>query len=90
MRVLILFVLGILASPFKTKSRLEVENAVLWQQCIVLRRKVRIGRGWRTLTVGFSSSSTDGSCLIVNSVPLAQSRELGDAPAMRDMLKRIW
>src|ERR1700689_420667 len=34
------FVLGILASPFKSKSRLEVENAVLRHQLIVLRRKI--------------------------------------------------
>ena len=38
---LILFVLGILASPFKAKSRLEAENAALRQQLIVLRRKVK-------------------------------------------------
>ena len=37
----ILFVLGILASPFKAKSRLEAENAALRQQLIVLRRKVK-------------------------------------------------
>jgi hypothetical protein len=41
MIALILFVLGILASPFKTKIRLEAENAALRQQCIVLRRKVK-------------------------------------------------
>src|ERR1700676_4777573 len=35
------FVLGVLASPFKSKSRLEAENAALRQQLIVLRRKVR-------------------------------------------------
>ena len=40
MIALILFVLGILASPFKAKSRLEAKNAVLRQQLIVLRRKV--------------------------------------------------
>jgi hypothetical protein len=34
------FVLGILASPFKSKSRLEAENAVLRHQLIVLRRKM--------------------------------------------------
>jgi hypothetical protein len=38
---LLRFVLGILASPFKSKSRLEAENAVLRHQLIVLRRKVR-------------------------------------------------
>jgi hypothetical protein len=41
------FVLGILASPFKSKSRLEAENAVLRHQLIVLRRKMR-GRPWLT------------------------------------------
>ena len=38
---LICFVLAVLASPFKSKSRLEAENAVLRHQLIVLRRKVR-------------------------------------------------
>src|SRR5208337_3560505 len=32
---------GILASPFKAKSRLEAENAALRQQLIVLWRKVK-------------------------------------------------
>ena len=41
MIALILFVLGILALPFKAKSRLEAENAELRQQLIVLRRKVK-------------------------------------------------
>ena len=41
MIALILFVLGILASPFKAKSRLEAENAALRQQLIVLRRKMK-------------------------------------------------
>src|SRR5277367_3824250 len=35
------FVLAVLASPFKWKSRLEAENAVLRHQLIVLRRRVR-------------------------------------------------
>jgi hypothetical protein len=35
------FVLAVLASPFKAKSRLEAENAVLRHQLIVLRPKVR-------------------------------------------------
>ena len=34
------FVLAILASPFKSKSRLEAENAALRHQLIVLRRNV--------------------------------------------------
>jgi hypothetical protein len=41
MIALISFVLAILASPFKSKSRLEAENAALRQQLIVLRRKVK-------------------------------------------------
>ena len=38
---LLLFVLAILVSPFKSRSRLEAENAVLRHQLIVLRRKVK-------------------------------------------------
>jgi transposase InsO family protein len=41
MVALICFVLTVLASPFKSKSRLEAENAALRHQLIVLRRKVR-------------------------------------------------
>jgi len=41
MIALIWFVLAVLASPFKSKSRLEADNAVLRHQLIVLRRKVR-------------------------------------------------
>jgi hypothetical protein len=35
------FLLAVLASPFKSKSQLEAENAVLRHQLMVLRRKVR-------------------------------------------------
>ena len=35
------FVLAVLASPFKSRSRLEAENAALRHQLIVLRRKVQ-------------------------------------------------
>src|SRR3984893_4702441 len=35
------FVLAILASPFKSKLRLEAENAMLRHQLMVLRRRVR-------------------------------------------------
>jgi hypothetical protein len=35
------FLLAILASPFKSKSRLEAENAALRHQLIVLRRKTQ-------------------------------------------------
>src|SRR4029079_14406199 len=38
---LFFFLLAILASPFKSKSRLEAENAALRHQLMVLRRKMR-------------------------------------------------
>jgi hypothetical protein len=38
---LLCFVLAALASPFKSKMRLEAENAVLRHQLIVLRRRLR-------------------------------------------------
>ena len=41
MIALICFVLAILASPFKSKIRLEAKNATLQHQLIVLRRKVQ-------------------------------------------------
>jgi hypothetical protein len=47
MIALICFVLAVLASPFKSKSRLEAENAALRHQLIVLRRKMP-GRSWLT------------------------------------------
>jgi hypothetical protein len=37
----ICFVLAVLTSPFKSKSRLDAENAVLRHQLIVLRRRGR-------------------------------------------------
>jgi hypothetical protein len=40
MIALICFVLAVLASPFKSKCRLEAENAALRHQLIVLRRKM--------------------------------------------------
>jgi hypothetical protein len=40
MIALICFVLAVLASPFKSKSLLEAENAALRHQLIVLRRKM--------------------------------------------------
>jgi len=47
MFALLCFVLAVLATPFKSKGRLEAENAALRHQLIVLRRKVR-GRAWLT------------------------------------------
>jgi hypothetical protein len=38
---MISFALAVLASPYKSKRRLEAENAVLRHQLIVLQRKVR-------------------------------------------------
>jgi hypothetical protein len=35
------FILAVLASPFKSNTRLEAENAALRHQLIVLRRKVK-------------------------------------------------
>ena len=40
MIALLYFILTVLVSPFKSKSRLEAENAALRYQLIVLRRKV--------------------------------------------------
>jgi hypothetical protein len=52
---LILLVLNLLAALFKSKSRLEAENAALRQQLVVLRRKVhgrvRLTRGDRLFLV---------------------------------------
>src|ERR1700730_280797 len=47
MFALLCFVLAVLASPFRSRSQLEAENAVLRHQLNVLRRKVR-GRVWLT------------------------------------------
>ena len=41
MIALLCFVLVVLTAPFKSRSRLEAENAVLRHQLIVLQRKVR-------------------------------------------------
>jgi hypothetical protein len=41
MIVLLCFALTVLVAPFKSKSRLEAENAALRHQLIVLRRKMR-------------------------------------------------
>jgi hypothetical protein len=38
---LLCFVLAVLASPFKSKLRLQAENTVLRRQLIVLRRRLR-------------------------------------------------
>jgi hypothetical protein len=38
---LLCFVVAVLASPFKSKIRLEAENATLRHQLVVLRRKLK-------------------------------------------------
>jgi hypothetical protein len=40
MIALLCFVLAVLVAPFKSKSRLEAENAALRHQLVVLRRKM--------------------------------------------------
>jgi hypothetical protein len=54
MIALILFVLGILASPFKAKSRLEAENAALRQRSRVGGLFVPLGAAAERLTNGMS------------------------------------
>ncbi len=55
MIALLCFILAVLVSPFKPKSRLEAENAALRYQLIVLRRKVtgrvRLSNGDRLLFI---------------------------------------
>ena len=41
MIALVCFVLAVLTSPFKSKSRLEAENAALRHQLAILRRKLK-------------------------------------------------
>ena len=41
MIAMLCFVMAVLAAPFKSKSRLEAENAALRQQLIILRRKLQ-------------------------------------------------
>jgi len=47
MCALLCFILAVLALPFRSKSRLEAENAALRHQLIGLRRNVH-GRVWLT------------------------------------------
>jgi hypothetical protein len=57
---LIRFVLAVLASPFRSKIRLEAENAALRHQLVVLRRQLK-GRARLTTTAGSSFISIAGS-----------------------------
>jgi hypothetical protein len=58
MVALLCFFLALLASPFRSKSRLEAENAALRHQLAVLQRKIR-GRIRLTNIAGFRQSSKD-------------------------------
>jgi hypothetical protein len=67
---LLCFILAVLASPFRSKLRLEAENAVLLHQLIVLRRKLR--GGVRLTNHGVYCARKSWSV-----GPLAQLRRLG-------------
>jgi hypothetical protein len=56
MVALLCFILRLFTSPFKSKSRLEAENAALRHQLIVLQRKVH-GRGHFTSSNRWHSST---------------------------------
>ena len=60
MIALLCFVLAILAAPFKSKRRLEAENAALRHQLIVLRRKVQGRSGSQTTIAGSLSNCIAG------------------------------
>jgi hypothetical protein len=60
---LLCFVLDVLTSPFKSKLRLEAENAVLRHQLIVLKRRlhgrVRLTNGDRLFFLCYSAWGPD-------------------------------
>ena len=60
MIALILLAVNLVASLFKSKSRLEAENAALRQQLIVLRRKAQGASGLAEAIACSSSSSIVG------------------------------
>jgi hypothetical protein len=60
MIALLSFVVAMLALPFRSKSRLEAENAVLRHQLLVLRRKVHGRVGLANNDRLFSSSCIVG------------------------------
>jgi hypothetical protein len=62
MIALIRLLLALLATPFRSKSALEAENAALRQQIIVLRRKLArqdLKRGPAFLRLALSAVSVD-------------------------------
>jgi hypothetical protein len=80
MAALIIFLFNLGASLFKSKTRLEAENAALRQQLIVLRRKVR-GR------VQFTNMASAGKAALL----WMYGREIAafDTPAFSNRLGRI-
>ena len=85
---LLCFVLAVLASPFKSKLRLEAENAVLRHQLIVLRRRLH-GRVRLTnhdrwffiqLVDGWMKRHSDGSTPAPNQQGNAQYNSIEPAP----------
>jgi hypothetical protein len=57
---LLCFAMADLGSPFKSKLRLEAENAVLRHQLNVLRRKLYAASGSRTMIASSLSSCIAG------------------------------
>jgi hypothetical protein len=97
MIALVCFVLAILTSPFKSKSRLEAENAALRHQLIVLRRKLRgraqltssdrwffvhLYRWFPSILQVFTIARPETLVPVGNSILLATDIESGDAPAL--------
>jgi len=54
------FVLTVLALPLRSKLQLEAENAVLRHQLIILRRRLQIASGLRTVIDGSLSGCVVG------------------------------
>jgi IS1 family transposase len=57
---LLCFFLAVVASLFKSKLRLEAENAVLRHQLIVLRRRLQVASSSRTMIAVSLSSCIAG------------------------------
>jgi hypothetical protein len=86
MIALLCFFLTLLLSPFKSKSRLEAENAALRYQLAVLRRKtrgrVRLTNGDRLFLIQlYRWFPSVVPCPYRKSHPLASEDESGDALA---------
>ena len=94
MVALIWFVLALLTSPFKSRIRLEAENAVLRHQLIVLRRRVR-GRAqptnndrWFLVRMYRWFPSILTVVTIVQPETLVRWHRTGFRPANRDRIAR--